>query len=864
MPVVAALPSPPRAGDVAFGDARVCIEARQLLLGGVPARLGARALDVLIVLIQRRERVVSKNELLALVWPGLVVEENNLPVHISALRKLLGPRAIATVPGRGYRFTAALDGAPDGPPDVPAAALLVEASTPLYGRDHDLATLAGLVAAHRLVTVAGTGGIGKTSLAQAVARALRPHFADGVRSVDLAPLGDPAHLAATVADALQITLAAGAGAGAGAAAGAVAGAGAVTGTGAVAGAEASAQAQAPSGAAAATAFDAAATSLAEALRSRHLLIVLDNCEHLVQPVAALAATLLHTAPRLHLLATSQEPLKLADEQVYRLGTLGLPAQPTLEAAQHAGAVCLFEARARAADLRFELTGDNVAAVVDICTQLDGIALAIELAAARVPLLGVHGLRDRLGQRLQLLGGGARHAPPRQRTLRAALAWSHALLSPEQQAVFRRLGVMSGRFTLEAAQQVAAAGGIDEWAVLDHLGALVDKSLVVIDGNDTDGPDNTGEVRCRLLETMRHFALERLAEAAEERATRERHLAFFVARAEQAKAHLTGPLQAAWVARLDGDRDNLLAAHAWCDHAERGAEQGLRLATALLRYWASRSLVVQGHRICAEALARPGSAAVAARLRCEALNAAGYFGLNLAQEHQAVVWLRDSVATARHEGLADLLVRALARLGLALKNLGDLPGARACNEEALARARQLGDQPALVGLACTSLAELERLQGHTQAALPLCEEALALARAAGDRLVTLITLGNLAMVLTVADAPARARPALVEMLCIADELDARRGRLTVLECAAGLAAHAGQCALAVRFESAADTLIAQAGGVRDVTDAAFLAPLLERARAALGHADSAHAQAAGRALTYAEVMVELRLWLADAA
>ena len=171
--------------------------------------------------------------------------------------------------------------------------------------------------------------------------------------------------------------------------------------------------------------------------------------------------------------------------------MALPSRPTLEAAREAGAVRLFEARARAADLRFVLDADNVVAVVDICTQLDGIALAIELAAARVLLLGVQGLRERLGQRLRLLGGGARTALPRHRTLRAALEWSHALLSPDQQAVFRRLGVMSGRFSLEATQQVAALGEIDEWAVLDHLSALVDKSLVVL---DVENNNDSGEVR----------------------------------------------------------------------------------------------------------------------------------------------------------------------------------------------------------------------------------------------------------------------------------------------------------------------------------------------------------------------------------
>lgn len=847
--------------DLVFDRCVIRRAARQVLIDGQPAKLGARAFDLLLTLIERRDREVGKNELLEIVWPGLVVEENNLQVHISALRKLLGPQMIATIPGRGYRFIAApvpahvpamtppsssplpapgahtgerrrqgdaFAGAKSGALPVTAVApnsLDTSVSPTLFGRDEDLVALTHLVATHRLVTITGAGGIGKTVLAQAVARTIQPAFTEGVWVVDLASLADGAQLAPTVASALQMTLGGG----------------------------------------------APVRALAEALRDRRMMIVLDNCEYLVQPLAHLVAALLHAAPRLHLLATSQEPLKLADEHVYRVGTLALPAGTTLDDARGSGAVRLFEHRAQAADARFVLNETNVAAVVDICAQLDGIALAIELAAARVQLLGVHGLRDRLGQRLFVLSGGSRLASPRHRTLRAALQWSHTLLSPEQQAVFRRLGVMSGPFGLDASQQVAADGEIDAWAVLDHLGALVEKSLVAAE------QDEDGGMRYRMLETMRQYALERLAESGEQHAARERHLAYFLELAEQAKTQLMGPQQGVWLKRLDLDRDNLLSAHAWCDHAEDGTERGLRLVNALMRYWLSRSLLVQGHQACVEALARsrPGSDRHQRlrvngddrlrcegydSLRCEGLLHAGSLCSYRSLDDEAETLLRESVSIARRDGFPDLLANALSRLGFVRLSLQDRPAARACLEEALALARQLADETGLVSQAATSLAELERIEGRLGAAEALYEESLQHVRAAGDRLRTMIGLNNLAMVAVATGADLRARAMLIESLAISDELGSRRGRLVVMEVCAGLAAHHTQWELAARFDGAADTHTVQMGRRRDVADAAFLAPFVERAREALGAAEYVDAQATGRALSYEDAVESMQQWL----
>jgi predicted ATPase len=499
---------------------------RQLLVDGLPVKLGGRAFDTLLALIERRERVVTKNELLELVWSGLVVEEANLQVQVVALRKLLGPGAIATIPGRGYKFTLLLDGFEvPGPASIRNLPALEDASAPacnapaqlpaLYGRDEEVAALAQLVRRHRLVSVVGPGGIGKTRVAQAVAHALRGDFEHGVWLVELAPLADPELVVSSVARVLGSALA-------------------------------------PKG--------AALASLVEAIKGQRLLLVLDNCEQLSAAVEELAVAILAGAPGVHLLVTSQEPLRVVEEQVDRLQPLAVPEKPDAATALRYGAVALFAARARAADARFAINSDNVDAVVEICSSLDGIALAIELAAARVPMLGVYGVRQRLDARLKFLAGGPRGALPRHKTLRAALEWSHTLLSAQERSVFDRLGVFVGTFSLEAAQRITTDDAIDPWDALDHLAALVDKSLVLVE----DGP----VPRYRLLESSRMFALERLDAAGAIEASRKRHAQALVYALGRPRL-LDGP--SARVQRNAPDLDNVRAAMAWAT-GPRGDQQ----------------------------------------------------------------------------------------------------------------------------------------------------------------------------------------------------------------------------------------------------------------------------------------------------
>ena len=537
----------------------------------------------------------------------------------------------------------------------------------LFGRESDVAALADLLRAHRLVSIVGPGGVGKTTLANALAGQLAGQFGDGVCKVELVPLTHGRQLLPALVRALNLSV------------------------GTVSPRE----------------------TVVNALTDSQHLLVLDNCEHLLAGVADMVGDLLAALPRLHILQTSQEALNLQMEQVYRLGSLDVPEpEAGLATARATGAVALLVDRARAADHRFLLNDANLAPVIDICRQLSGLPLAIELAAARLRTLGVHGLRDRLGERLQLLTGGARDLPARHRTLRATLEWSHALLSEVEQRVFRRLGVMSGSFDIAAAQSVAADLELDQWGVLDALDGLAAKSLLVAESH----PD--GDTRFHLLESMRHFALDRLQAAGEENSVRDRHLAHFLGLAEAAREFLAGPQQGKWLARLDRDRDNLFAAHRSCDVMPDGVDRGLRLATALIRYWFNRGALLQGQQVIEEAIARPGIEQHRLLYAIGLMNSGRLFAFR-GLDRKAAAQYERAIEIARQCGALAVVVESLGRLGYALIGLDDRPAARAALEEASDLARKLpGDQLRPRTVAVSNLAELDRLEGRFEIAARL--------------------------------------------------------------------------------------------------------------------------------------------------
>lgn len=513
-----------------FGRFELRPAERSLRVDGAPAPLGARAFDVLLALVERRDRVVGAGELFEAVWPGVVVEENNLRQQVAALRKVLGTTAIATVPGRGYRFTLPLEGAP-----APQAADNLPVNLPaLIGREAELASLPGLGRDAPVLTLVGAGGVGKTRLALAAAAQARGAFKDGAWLVELAPVADPTLLTRVVAAAMGVHE----------------------------------EQDRP-----------LLDTLLAFLRNAQLLIVLDNCEHLVDAAARWVERVLQASPGVRVLATSREPLGIASERVWRLLPLRTPdagANPSPEELMTYPAPQLFAERARAADPAFRITPANATAVAHICQQLDGMPLALELAAARVRSMRVDQIADRLRDRFALLTRGSRTALERHQTLRSLIDWSHELLSEPERALLRRLPVFAGGWTLEAAESACAGDGLAAEDILELLAALVEKSLVMLDAQAADA-------RYRMLETIRQYGLEKLQAAGEEAAVRTRHLRQLVEFTDAIRTRLTGEDQLHWHARVEVELDNIRVALNWADQCGQPAA-GLRILNALHRHW----------------------------------------------------------------------------------------------------------------------------------------------------------------------------------------------------------------------------------------------------------------------------------------
>ena len=543
--------------SIAFGRFRVVPHRRELLADGRPIKLGGRAFDVLMALIEARGAVVGKDALMARVWPDRVIEENNLQAQVSALRRAFGAERdlIRTVAGRGYQFSGEIripsENADEwagagmaGPLAVPSPTNLPEPVSELIGRDDELRELLGLAAAHRLVTLTGPGGIGKTRLALAAAHRMLRQFPDGVWLAEFSPLADPGLVPATVAAAIGLEL----------------GAGAVS-----------------------------AQRVARALADRRLLLVLDTCEHLIDAAAAMAETLLRASSTVRIIATSREPLNAEGEQIYLVPPLAVPASPGGDVWQ-CGAVLLFVVRSRAGGA--QLSEDRHAATIAaICRRLDGIPLAIELAAARAPVLGLAELAVRLEDRFQLLTGGRRTALPRHQTLRATLDWSFGLLAERERVVFRRLAIFAGAFSLTAAGAVAMSPEISSLEVIEVLSDLVAKSLVAA---EFEGPIG----RYRLLDTTRAYALEKLGESGEKERLARRHAEYYRGVFERAEAEWEVRPAAEWLNDYGRRIDNLRAALDWAFSPSGDPSIGVALTAAAVPLWMHLSLIEEC-RACVE-------------------------------------------------------------------------------------------------------------------------------------------------------------------------------------------------------------------------------------------------------------------------
>ena len=542
-----------------FRRFRVVPHRRELLADDRPIELGGRAFDTLMALIDARGTLLSKDELMSRVWPDRVVEENNLPAQIAVLRQVFGADRdlIRTVAGRGYQFTGEIraTAAPAARPLLPRLTNLPQAVSELIGRETELGEVTALATEHRLVSLVGAGGIGKTRLGLEVARHLLPRFPDGAFIAELGPVSSPELVPATVARALGLTH----------------GAGTVS----------------PEG-------------VAAAVGTKKLLLVIDNCEQVIEAAAGMAETLLRASPGVSLLATSREPLRVSGEYVYRVPPLGVPAEDNedMEDVFRHGAVRLFVSRAHAAEPQYVADGRVAAATAAICRRLDGIPLAIELAATRIAAFGVDGVATQLDDRFRLLTGGSRTALLRHQTMRATLDWSYELLSESERVVLRRLGVFVGAFTLDAAGAVAASDDIPAPEVIDSVANLVGKSLVTTDVGGA-------LVHYRLLETTRAYTREKLIGSAEFDHFARRHAEFYRKLFEHAEAELETRPTAEWLSVYRPHIDDLRAALDWAFSRSRDVGVGVALAAATVPLWTHLSLLAECRARVEQAIAGLG-------------------------------------------------------------------------------------------------------------------------------------------------------------------------------------------------------------------------------------------------------------------
>ena len=548
------------------------------------------------------------------------------------------------------------------------------------GRDRELSEVRGLVESSRLVTLTGAGGSGKTRLTLRLAAELLDGSGDGVWLVELAVVSSEDAVAPAICEALGIA----------------------------------GQPGRP-----------VMETLLDALTPQDVLIVLDNCEHLIGGCAKTADAILRRCPKVRLVVTSREPLGIGGETIYRVPPLSLPGPGVSEwsAAEASDAVALFLDRATEQGVLLPLDEETGPLVVSICQQLDGLPLAIELAAARLRSLSLRGLHDRLGQRFRLLTGGSRTALERQQTLRAAIDWSYSLLHRAERELLRRLSVFAETFDLDAAEAVCGFGDIEPFDVAGLLGALVDKSLVVAE------PAGAA-LRYRLLETIRQFAAERLAEASDdEAAAAAAHCAHYLFAAETAALHLTGPDQGRWFARLDADQANLRRAAAYAAGSPGGTAQVLRLGVALRRYWMARSREAEAAALLLPVLDRPEARADPELFATALVTAAT--AVSRVDVASARRLGEAAVGLARQLDAGRLLIDALATLGFVCYLAGEPERGLPFGQEAVQRARQLGDD-VLLGLSLMDYLLCDALIDPAHAR-PLYIEAIACTQRSGDHL-----------------------------------------------------------------------------------------------------------------------------------
>ena len=796
---------------LSFGRFSVFRQARQLFMDGKICEIGGRALDLLLVLIDRRGQVVSKREIIDRVWPDTYVDDINLRVQIVTLRRALGADRdiVKTVPGRGYLFAAEVSlpkadrerestiETPDETPEVERDSAAARTNFTrhihaLLGRSAELGELEQLIGQSRMVTLTGCGGVGKTRLAIELGLRLTKLFPNGVFLIDLAPLKDRASIVSTTAAVLGVQI---------------------------------------------LNPEMAVESIASVIGQRQLLIF-DNCEHLVEDVSGFIEALLDRARGLFVLATSQEPLHHPLGSLYRVEPLAVPPLGAVEISTYA-ATALFCERARLADRRFKVTTSNTDNIAQICRRLDGIPLALEMAAARLPLLGIEGLTGALDARLKVLKTIERNDDARHHTLRSMVEWSHGLLDDAEQRIFRRVGIFPSSFSLEAAAETAGAEDEDYWDLVDTLGRLVDRSLVTVEGNDPP--------RYRLLETLRIFAREQLTERGEYHEIAQRHARYFADLLVASDQYWRQGSPAAWMQRYAAEFDSVQAALDWGIANPEHRNITVRMAGASSRLWLLSGRRAEGQRYLEQAnrlvddttpprdvarvfsaigyhyqdidnprsrAALEQSAALYRKLDDAKLELASV--LSLLGGNSARAGLRDEAKLVLDEAL-DILAFTDSKMTLfsvttslgQLARLGaDNVGARRHFERALELARELKDEMRQTYL-LRSIAEIEFAEGAVDRAIALAREATSRLRTNSGHLLLNHAVMNLASYLAYRGDPSEARRYAEEALLLERDKGGE-GLWVCLQLWALLAALDGRYSEAARLIGFVDTAVAANG------------------------------------------------------
>ena len=748
---------PVRLSDsIRFGeDFDLDVRTYELRRAGRVLKLERIPVELLLLLIERRGQLVTRDQIIERIWGRDIFldTDNSINAAIRKIRQVLKddpeqPRFVQTITGRGYRFIAVVKAACEIPgrdvatevaairdpfSEKPLKQVVIRPPnlpvqrTSFVGREKEVSAAKELLLRKdvRLVTVTGPGGIGKSRLAVQVASGLVDSFPSGTHFVSLASLSDPGLIASVIVQALGIREAGGL-----------------------------------------SPLEILKQNLQDSLRAP-MLLLLDNFEHLVQ-AAPIVAEILTMGPNLKIMVTSRAALHLYGEHEFPVPPLAMPdslAMPPVDVLSQYPAVALFVQRAVAVKPDFELNQENAASVTEICVRLDGLPLAIELAAARVKVLPPSSMRTRLASRLQLLTGGARDLPRRQQTLRAAMDWSYDLLSPAEQKLFRRLPVFVGGCTLEGAEAVCDTNRDLHLDLLDGMASMVDKSLV------QQVESAKGESRFVMLETIREYALEKLKASGEETSTKRAHAAYCLVLAEEEAPEQSGVGGAIWLERLTVENDNFRAAlERLTDIGD--AEWGLRLGAALFRFWEAREYLAEGRDRLGKLLKLAGAAAPT-KGRARALFAAGVLAVEQGDYPASDVLIQESLDIARQLHDDQGAAVSLNALAVNARDRGDVPVARSRFEESLRLWRELGDQKA-IARSLSNLADAAKLQGDYGTARSLHAECSAIFQGIGDRPGVAWSLNYQGDIARDQSDPAAARTLYEQALSIFRELGDRWG------------------------------------------------------------------------------------------